>query len=146
MENENKKEIDKIRSEFQTHKTEIDKKLENFMVEIRNIVKPPFTVKELISYFIAFLVVYGSAIFYISRVESNGDNTRKDLDKQEVENKEFRKEISEKTDKILEIVGETKTAVAVLQGKKVEVIIKEPTLKEQVEKNKQIVRDFASNE
>ena len=145
MEKETEKEFVRIRTEFQLHKTEIDKKHDDFIIEIRNIVKPPFSVKELIIYFIAFLAVYGLAIFYISRVESNGDNTRKDLDKQELENKEFRKEISAKTDKILEIVGETKTAVAVLQGKKMEVIIKEPTLKEQLEKNRQIVRDFASN-
>jgi len=146
MEKETEKEFVRIRTEFQSHKTEIDKKHDDFMIEIRNIVKPPFSVKELIMYFIAFLAVYAAAIFYISRVENNGDNTRKELDKQNIENKEFRKETAEKLDKILVIVNDTKTTVAVLEGKKVDKVNTQPTLKEQVEKNKQIVREWAVNQ
>ena len=125
MDKETQQEFVKIRTEFSDYQTKFDAKLDNFMIDIMAKLRPPFSAKEVIGLIFVFLGMMGGAIAYVSSVKEMVNTTNEKADKQGLEIKEYkmqakedRKDNSEKTDKILEIVSDIKVDVAVLKENK----------------------------
>jgi esterase/lipase len=152
MDKETEKEFEMVRSEFSSYKTDFTKRLDNFDAKLDDLFdeirKPTFTTMQIIG-FIGLAILY---TFYVTnafvKVEEKGGTLQKEVDKQELKINENNNSTTNKLDKTYEVVADIKTDIAIikadiaaLKDKKVE----ESNRKRLIEKNKQIVRDFANN-
>ena len=119
-----------IRSEFSQLQKEQDKRWDNFRDEIFDRIKPQFTSAQITGFLITLMAMMVGAIIYVESVKQQSQNTKDQFEKHEVLKQVESKEIFLKMDKIYDLAVETNKSVAVLENYN------------QIEKNKQKVRDF----
>ena len=137
MDKETLQEFIVIRSEFSQYRVIVDKRFEDLFDKL----KPQFTSKEITALLFTFLMMMAGAIAYVSSLKSNQDNIQKEVERQARQTEKDKQLFILKMDKTYEKVVEVSQDVAILKDNKVEASDR----KKQIEKNKQIVRDWATN-